>query len=212
MKILKPIPAIFLVSIILTSCSSTRVLATWKENEEKKYSFSKIAILGIAHDAATRKVFEVAMEESMLADGYAAEGALDFLPPNATEDNISPEIVMAVFKSAKVDAVMSLSILEVDDSRRYVPGVIYYTPYYYTYSFYDHYLEYYDFVYVPGFYAGEVDVFMEASLFDFNSGKLIWSAQTETMDLNTISEIAASFSDILVDDLRKSDILIPTSD
>lgn len=196
----------------MISCStSTKVVGTWKKSEEKTYDFSKIVILGIAHDAATRKVFEVAIEERMLADGYVAEGALDFLPPNANEDNISPELVTAFFTSAKVDAVMTISLLEVDDSRRYVPGTVFFLPYYNTYTFYDHYMEYYDFVYVPGFYTGELDVFLEANLFDFKTGDLIWSAQTETMDLNSISEIANSFSDVLVDDLLNSKVLISST-
>ena len=53
-----------------------------------------------------------------------------------------------------------------------------------------------------------MDVFLEANLFDFETGDLVWSAQTETMDLNTISEIANSYADILVDDLLKSEVLI----
>ena len=150
----------------------------------------------------------MSFEERMLANGFPAEGALDFLPPDANEDNISPDLVMAYFASAKVDAVMTISVLEVDDSRRYVPGSVYYLPYYNTYSFYDHYVEYYDFVYVPGYYMGELDVFIEANLFDFESGELIWSAQTETMDLNSLSEIANSFSEKLVVDLLNSKILI----
>ena len=201
--------AVLCILIGMISCStSTKVIGTWKTNEEKTYDFHKIVILGIAHDAASRKVFEVAFEERMLANEFAAEGALDFLPPDANEDNISPEIVMAFFASAKVDAVMTISVLEVDDSRRYVPGSVYYLPYYNTYSFYDHYVEYYDFVYVPGYYMGELDVFIEANLFDFESGELIWSAQTETMNLNSLSEIANSFSEELVVDLLNSKILI----
>ncbi len=212
MNYLKKILTILLISILMISCStSTKVIGTWKKSEEKIYDYSKIVILGIAHDAATRKVFEMAIEERMLADGYAAEGALDFLPPNANEDNTSPEVVMAFFKSAKVDAVMTISLMEVDDSRRYVPGTVYFFPYYSTYTFYDHYVEYYDYVYVPGFYTGEMDVFLEANLFDFETGDLIWSAQTETMDLNSISEIANSYADVLVDDLLNSKILISST-
>lgn len=203
---------ILLISLMVSYCStSTKVLGTWKKSEEQRYKYDKIAILGIAHDASTRKVFEVAMEERLLAVGFSAEGALDFLPPNANEDNTPPEVVMAFFKSAKVDAIMTISILEVNDNRRYVPGSVYYLPYYSTYTFYDHYVEYYDFVYVPGFYTGELDVFMEANLFDFETGDLIWSAQTETMDLNSTAEIAASYADVLVDDLLKSNVLISSA-
>jgi len=43
----------------------------------------------------------------MLDYGYPAKGALDFLHPNENEDNTTPEIVMAFFCSAKVDAVMT---------------------------------------------------------------------------------------------------------
>ena len=209
MKNIKKSLRFLIISLLMISCStSTKVIGTWKNNEEKTYNYNKIVILGIAHDAATRKVFEIAVEERMLADGFAAEGALDFLPPNSNEDNTSPELIDAFFKSAKVDAVMTISMLEVDDSRRYVPGTVFYLPYYNTYSFYDHYVAYYDYVYAPGYYAGELDVFLEANLFDFETGELIWSAQTETMDLNSIAEIASSYADVLVDDLLKSKVLI----
>jgi hypothetical protein len=36
----------------------------------------------------------------------AGGGALDFLPPNANEDNISPEVVMDILRSVKADAVL----------------------------------------------------------------------------------------------------------
>ena len=191
------------------SCNtSTQVIGTWKKSEEQAYKFNKIVILGIAHDAPTRKIFEQAVEERMLLDGFAAEGALDFLPPKANEDNISPEIVMDIFKSVKADAVLTISLLEMDDTRRYVPGSFYFVPYYWDYTFYDHYYDYYEYVYMPGFYTGELDVFLEANLFDFETGVLLWSAQTETMDLNSVSEIANSYADVMVDDLLKSKVLI----
>jgi hypothetical protein len=203
--------SLFVLILMFASCSSTKVLGTWTKSEGKHYDYHKIAILGLAHDAATRKVFEVAVEEQMLSKGFAAEGALDFLPPNVNEDNTSPELIKAFFKSAGVDAVLTISVLEVDDSRRYVPGEIVYMPYYYTYTFYDHYYEYYEYVYAPGYFTGELDVFFEANLFDFETGELIWSAQTETMDLNKLDEIVHSFAAVLVDDLVKSDILVAHS-
>ena len=183
------------------------LIGTWEKSENQEIKYDKIAILGISHSTIYRKIFEQAVEEQMLAYGYPAEGALDFLPPNENEDNTSPEIVMAFFGSAKVDAVMTIHLLDIDDTRRYVPENVYFIPYYNTYSFYDHYYDIYEYVYSPAYYAGELDVFLEANLFDFKTGELLWSAQTETMDLNNISEIANSFADVLVHDLHKSDVL-----
>ncbi len=206
-SVFKKTLTILLLSVIIISCSSTMVIGTWKKSEDQEVKYDKIALLGISHSTVYRKIFEQAVEEQMLNYGYEAEGALDFLPPNENEDNTSPEIVMAFFASAKVDAVMTMHLLEIDDTRHYVPGRAYFIPYYNTYSFYDHYYEVYEYVYSPAYYAGELDVFLEANLFDFETGELIWSAQTETMDLNNINEIANSFAKTLVHNLHKSSVL-----
>ncbi len=198
---------ILLISIIIMSCTSSRVIGTWAKGEDKEIKFNKIAILGISHSTEYRKIFEQAVEEQMLIYGYNAEGALDFLPPNENEDNTTSELINAFFKSAKVDAVITMRLLEIDDFRRYVPGTGFFVPYYSTFSFYDHYIESYEYVYSPGYYTGELDVFLEANLFDFETGELLWSAQTETMDLNNVTEIANSFAKVLVDELNKSEVL-----
>ena len=183
------------------------IIGSWKKSENQELKYNKIAILGISHSTEYRKIFETYVEEQMINYGYNAEGAFDFLPPNENEDNTSPEIIMAFFKSAKVDAVMTMHLLEIDDSRRYVPGTVYFTPYYSTYSFYDYYYDIYEYVYSPAYYTGELDVFLEANLFDFETGELLWSAQTETADLNNVAEIANSFAEKLVKDLNKSKVL-----
>ena len=207
MTYLKSTIAIIFISVITISCSSTMIIGTWKKGENQELKYNKIAILGISHSSSYRKIFEQSVEEQMLNYGYAAEGALDFLPPNENEDNTSPEIVMAFFESAKVDAILSIHLLEIDDDRRYVPGSLYFTPYYNAYSFYDYYYDMYDYVYVPSYYTGELDVFLEANLFDFATGELLWTAQTETTDLNSVAEIANSFANVLVKDLYKSNAL-----
>ena len=207
MTYLKSTIAIFLISVITISCSSSMIIGTWKKSENQELKYNKIAILGISHSSSYRKIFEQSIEEQMLNYGYAAEGALDFLSPNENEDNTSPEILMAFFESAKVDAILSIHLLEIDDDRRYVPGSVYFMPYYNAYSFYDYYYDMYDYVYSPAYYAGELDVFLEANLFDFATGELLWTAQTETTDLNSVAEIANNFANVLVKDLYKSKVL-----
>ncbi len=194
--------------ILLMGCStSSNIVGTWKKTEGKVYNFDRIAILGIAHNAETRKLFETALEERMLRKGFPAEAALDFLPPNANEDNISPEIVHSILQSSDVDAVMTIHLLRIDDTRRFVPDRMIYEPYYVTYTFTDHHTEVHEYVMVSGYFTGELDVFLEANLFDFSSGELIWAAQTETVDLSQVSDVASSFSSVLVEDLVKSSVI-----
>ena len=191
--------------------TSTRVTGTWMKDQDAEYTFDKIAILGIAHEAAIRKVFEVSLEERMLEKGYPAEAALDFLPPNANEDNLPPEIVQSIFKSSGVDAVMTIHLLKVDDSRRFIPDGMLYEPYYVTYTFNEYHAEVYEYVVVSGYFTGELDIFLEANLFDMASGQLIWSAQTETIDLSELHDIAGSFSTVLVEDLARSNVVTGTA-
>jgi hypothetical protein len=130
------------------------------------------------------------------------------LPPNAAIGNITKDIVMEIFKSEGVDAVFSMSVRHMEDTRRYVPAQgVYYTPYYSNVSFYDYYGGFSNYYYTPGYYAGSVQIFLEANFFNLESGELIWSAQTKTVDVSDVRKMAVQFADVIVADFIRQNVV-----
>lgn len=183
------------------ACSTgTKVTGSWTKPEQEPESFNKIVVLGIGHNSENRRIFEDHVETRLATRGYPVIAALDLLPPNAAIGTITKDIVVDIFRAANVDAVFTMSMRHMEDTRRYVSGQGYYMPYYYNVPFYDYYGSFNNYYYTPGYYTGSFQVFLEANLFDFSTGELLWSAQTKTVDVQDIEKMAEQFADVIVAD------------
>jgi hypothetical protein len=208
MKLLTRGLYIIILFFVIISCSTgTKVTGSWTRLEHQPESFKKIVILGIAHNSENRRIFEDQVETRLENKGYPVIAALDLLPPKAAIGTISREIVRDIFISADIDAVFTMSMRHMEDTRRYVPGRGYYMPYYYNVPFYDYYGGFNNYYYSPGYYTGSFQVYLEANFFDFESGELLWSAQTKTVDVSSILKMAEQFADVIVEDFIKSDVV-----
>ena len=209
MKFIKSSLFLFLGGFLAFACSSSSTLTgTWKADPTASYHFKNIAIIGIANNASVRKSVEDALETDLDSKGYNTTGALMFLPPNATKENISREIVIDILKSNNFDAVITIGLVKKEENTDYVPGQYYYAPYYNA-PIYDYYGIYGGYSYSPGYYVESTSYLLQTNLYSFPEGKILWSAQTSTVPLNEISQTAAALSLTLTDALVKSGVITP---
>lgn len=198
-----------LAIIILAACSSsTKLLATWKAEPSQSYQFKSIAIIGAANRPEVRKSVEDALENLLDAKGFNTTGALMFLPPNASKENISRDIVIQFIQAGQFDAVITIGLVRKEENTTYVPGQYYYTSYYNA-PFYDYYGMYANYAYSPGYYEESVSYLLQTNLYDFPEGKILWSAQTDTSPLREISETAEALATTLANELVNSKVIIP---
>lgn len=198
-----------LIALMSTCTPPTKVTGSWTRLNHEPASYKKVVVLGIAHNAQNRRIFEDEVETRLEAKGYPVIAALDLLPPNAAIGTITRDIVNEIFVTANVDAVFTMSMRHQEDTRRYVPGRgTYYTPYYSTIGFYDYYGGFSNYYYTPGYYTGSYKIFLEANLFDFKNNELIWSAQTVTTDVENIRKMAIQFADAIVADFIGHNVLV----
>lgn len=207
MKPVRIINALLLLALI--SCGyTTSMTGTWKASPDKTYTFASIAVISGAHNLEARKMIEEQVEQKLIREGFNAEAGIMFLPPNATKDNISPEIVKEFLSLNGFDAVIVIRLLSKEDTRRYVPGSYTYAPVYGT-SFYDYYGQMYNYAYTSGYMTGSVYFFLETNLFTYPEGDLIWSGQSETYDVTDLRKSADIFSEVLVSEMVKSGVMTP---
>lgn len=195
--------------LIISSCgSTTKVTGSWTKVGYEPKEYKRICVLGIGAVSENRRVFEDEVETRLVAKGYPVIAALDLLPPNAAIGTITREIVRDIFISADVDAVFTMTVRHMEDTRRYVPAQGgYYTPYYSNVGFYDYYGGFNNYYYSSGYYTGSVQVFLEANFFDFKTGELIWSAQTKTVDFSSVKVAAVQFANAIVDDFIRQNVV-----
>jgi hypothetical protein len=195
--------------ILMMACGpSTKVTGSWTRLEHKPATFNKVVVLGIAPNSTNRRIFEDQVETRLEEKGYPVIAALDLLPPNAAIGTITRDIVFSIFETADIDAVFTMSVRHMEDTRRYVPSSAYYMPYYHNVGFYDYYGGFNNYYYSPGYYAGSIQIFLEANFFDLETGELIWSAQTKTTNFSDINKMAIEFADIIVADFIRHEVLV----
>ncbi len=201
---------VVLLIALMIACTAgkTSVTGSWTRLDHEPEQFKKIVVLGIGHNSQNRRVFEDQVETRLQAKGYPVIAALDLLPPNAAIGTITKEIAGSIFESANVDAVFTMSMRHMEDTRHYVPSRgTYYTPYYSTMGFYDYYGGFSNYYYTPGYYTGSFQVFLEANVFNFETGELLWSAQTKTQDVQNINQMAVQFADAIVEDFIRQNVV-----
>ncbi len=202
--------AILLLLAIFASCSSgTKLTGTWSAEPGKGYSLKNIAIIGIANKPEVRKTVEDDLESLLDAAGYNTTGALMFLPPQASKENISREIVVGLLDANQFDGIITISLLKKDEESRYIPGSYYYVGGYYDVPFNDYYGQMSSYVYSPGYYEESVTLILQTNLFSYPEGKLLWAAQSETRPMGGLENTASEFAKVMAGELIKSKILIP---
>jgi hypothetical protein len=65
-------------------------------------------------------------------------------------------------------------------------------------------------VYTPGYTEQRTDYFFETNLYDLNGNKLLYSAQSQSFDPSSASQIANDLSKAVVKDMQKKGILAAT--
>ncbi len=191
------------LAIIFTACNSTKVTSSWKAPSGPTH-FNKIivdAILPLAQQNL-KPVIESELVKSLQSKGITAVSAYQTLGPTAFNNNEKQALKM--LKKNGGDAVLTVVLLNKDKEQNYTPGTVGYQPYGIYYGgFRGYYHTLWDRVYTPGYYTTTSNYFWESNLYDLNSGKLMYSVQSETFDPSSAQNLATGYSKKVVDDMEK---------
>lgn len=210
------IPVILLIFVsYFSSCSSvTEISGTWKKPATAAKKFSKIAILGLSGDVVKRSAVENAVVAEFRRYGITAVSGTNILPDSFMDsdkdgkaDDKNKDAVAKKLKELGVDGAMVLSLMDKKETEHYVPGSTYYSPYSGYYPFNNYYWGTYNTVYSPGYTTKSTEYFLSSNFYDMSNEQLLWSAQSETMNPQSIKDFSASFSKALVEDFMGSGVV-----
>ncbi len=207
------------LSISLNSCSSvTDVTGSWKKPGTTSQKYKKIVVLGVSKDIVKRSTVENAVVADMRSNGISAVAGntlitdmfLDSDNDGKVDPNVKEEIV-AKLKAAGVDGAFVISLVDKKEEERYVPGTYSYGPTYSPYAGYYGFNSYYygawNNVYSPGYYTKQTNYFFASNFYNVATEQLVWSAQSETFNPQSMSDFAKSYSTSIVDDFISSGVI-----
>ena len=190
---------------LFLACSSTQTTATWSKPQSEPNNFHKVAVLGVMGSLSARQSFEYEIVEQLQKEGVPAVAAMQMLPPK--KKNISVDQMIRRLHQNGVDAVMVVSLSDVDRKKQYVPGSTYVRPRTYYNRFGDYYVHTHRRVHTPGYVRRSTTYFLESTLYDLHNQELIWTSEAKSTDPNSLKSASKSYAKSIVKSLDKDEII-----
>jgi hypothetical protein len=209
--------AILATVFLITACSSsknTQDLAANKQNPGGR-SFKKIFIEVATLDIQVRVSLENNLAARFSSEGYAAVKSLDMIPFSLKEMKLptQAEIELKVKESGS-DAILIVSLLRKGETIGYTRGTDLKANSQFLAGILGGILNSggttapVSAVNVPGsFTHGNVNFIIQSNLYDMPAETLIYSSQSENIDITLIDEVSKTYAATLLAQLKKEKLL-----
>ena len=190
--------AAILLLCAAVGCSSTRIASESKSSDLAAAKYKRILIVGASPDRGIRQLFEEEIAKALQARGVTGIPSYQQLP----DAKPTRDAVERVAQSMNADAVLVSRLVERRSETQLDPGVA---------SVPANISGYYDDAWKssyepPSNYTVTV-VRVESRLFDKASGKLAWTAETDTFDPRDLEKEVRNLSSVLTKAMSKQNLI-----
>ncbi len=198
-------------TVLLVSCTNTKISQSWVEPDNKK-SYNDLLIIGIAESEQNRRAYESHFVEELRIHGVEGEASYKLIKSN---EKIDRDTVAKAIEGLNIDGVIVTHLVAVDEETIYRPstgymyggayGVGYGGGYYGgLYSYYPHVNTY---VNNPGYYTTHETYTLETNLYDVESEELVWSARSRSFAPESVQEVIVDLIKLLIQDLEDKNLI-----
>ena len=204
---------LLLLIVLLTSCSSTQLVESWKNPDIDSYVPNKVLIVGLTSEMDARKKFEKQLKKEFEARGVMAVMSLDILDGSKLNERMTVADLNALETQLildEFDTILLTKIIGVDDRIAYRKD---YGGYDETRRrFTDEYLMYQDVFYNPEYYKEYTIYHAETSMFCICPTKdreLIWKGYIDITDPTNIEQTVKDYVRLAILVLEEEQLLNP---
>ncbi len=204
-----PLYLLFGSLIFLFACADVKLTHSWRQETVLEKSFNKILVVGLFtnKDRGLREQMEAHLKDDLQDIGINAVSAFKLFGPTrfiqTSEDSLLTKI-----EGDGIDAVLSIVLLDRKKEKYYVPGRVYFSPFYSYHSRFGSYWGMmYNRIYTPGYYQTTTKYFWESNIYDLKTKQLIYSVQTESFDPDETTALAHRYGKVIINDIKQKNIL-----
>ncbi len=179
-------------TFFINACATTTSLqSVWFDKQYTGAPLNNIMIIAVTEKTRNRRVFEDALVKQFGQSGVKATASYTAFPG---VDKLSKKMIAEKSKTLNLDGIIITTITAIENEELYYPpATTYATPHPYYYNIWTYYPQVYERHGLPKYTVKYENVKLESNLYQADSGKLLWSAQSElfdpkSRDLNTVSE------------------------
>jgi hypothetical protein len=203
----------FVTMAVFSACSpAVSVTSSWKNTEalsSQQKSYHSVFISGLTANQNAKATVETSLAKAAESRGYKAVKSIDLFQ---TIDNPDKEAALKKIREAGCDAIFTVALINKESETRYVPGTTTYAPlpaygYYGTYWGYRGYWYGSSMYSSPGYYTTDKTYFIESNLYDSETEKLLWSAQSKTVNPTDLESFSEKYTKAIIQQLEKDGLL-----
>lgn len=214
---MKKIVSFLFLGTVLAACSaSTEITGSWKNPAAATNNLSNILVTALSDNTPARQTVENDLAAALSQNGIKAEKSIDVLPPSFTKgDKPDKDVLLDKVRGTGVTAILTVALINKETENRYVPGNYGYEPiprFGYYGRFWGYYTNWYPTLYSPGYYTEDKVYFIETNLYDANTEELLWSAQSETYNPNSLSTFSKEFAGVVIAKMKQDGVIRSETD
>jgi len=207
---------LFLIGLLIISCSTTHLVENWKNPEIDTYEPSKVLIVGITSNIEAREIFEQQLKNEFEARGIVAVTSLDFFNPTVRTEKMTEEDLNTLENELIIDGfdtILLTKVVGVEDKIVYKKA---YDDFDNTYrKFNEEYLMYQDIFYNPDYYENYTVYHTESSMYCICPTKereLMWKGYIDIVDPQTAEETINNYVRLVIIVLEEQQLITPKAD
>lgn len=191
--------------LLISACgTATRITGSWKDPDVNTATTANKSVLitALTRNMEVRTKVEDALAAKAAEMNIEAVKSSDVFSPDFFQEIPSRDNLLSQIRKTGVDAILTVSLIDTKSETRYVPGSSRYAPFpaYNWYGGFYSYLNYWHpIMYEPGYYVTDKTYFLETNLYSTETDRLIWSAQSETVNPSSLDAFVDEYPNVLLE-------------
>lgn len=200
-----------MATLMLVSCSSTKLLGNWKNPSIENYTVNKVLIVGMTPNVEARLQFEQQIKNNLQLRGINATSSLDLFDASLRTEKMTKEALKTLknkLTNEGFDAVLFSKVIGVEDKMAFNKS--YYNYKKTTRSFNDDYFSNQDIYYNPKYYENYTVYHAETSLYCVcrtKESELIWKGYIDITNPKSIKETVDDYTKLILSILEKESLI-----
>jgi len=186
--------------VLLAGCGpSTQLQNVWTPPDVQPVDFRKVLAVAVTSEPSIRR----SMEDAMVALITRAPATQSYLVLSEAEYNNQDAAKQKVLAEG-FDGAIIMRVVRMDSQQSYMPGTPMPAPYYSPWGYWGYS---YSYAYSPGYMVTDEYVTIETNLYSLKDDKLLYSAQSESLNPDNINDLVGSVAEATVAEMHSRGLL-----
>ena len=203
-----------LLALFISACgTTTSITGSYKAPGVTQVAYKKIFISALNGNTSVKQSVETSLANYLATKGIASVKSSDVFPPSFHESGAdkNKDTVLQKIRQTKCDGILTVALVNKETETRYVPGSGVYP---YGVGYYGTFGAYYGYgygsFYSPGYYTNDKIYYLETNLYDADTEKLVWSAQSQTYNPSSLDSFLEGYEKAITQQVIKDNLMAPT--